>query len=306
LFDFCERIDRRTVAKAAVEKMVMAGAFDAFGRRASLFAGVPKAFQAADERAADKKRGQKSFFDVFEGDATAGDAGGVGSDHGLPDVPEWPETERLKFEKEALDFYISSHPLAQHDEQLKRFRTHDAAQVVKLPAGATVLAGGMVTQLQMRTVQKNGKRWGMFHLEDFTGQCKCILWSDEYARFKDTVTPDAVLLFEGVVEWREGGSAGDLIVKKVLTVDEARREMTKSLLLRVPYTADDEALRRLDAVSLVLKRSRGQTPVFLSVRDANGRQVQLKLNNEFAVDPSSLRPEELEMILGPGTVLFTR
>src|SRR5262249_29390760 len=52
-FDFCERIDRRIVSKAAVEKMVMAGAFDGFGRRAAHFAAVAKAYQAADERAAD-------------------------------------------------------------------------------------------------------------------------------------------------------------------------------------------------------------------------------------------------------------
>jgi DNA polymerase-3 subunit alpha len=304
LFDFCERIDRRTVQKAAVERMVMAGAFDAFGRRAALFACVAKAFQAADERASDRKRGQKSFFDVFDADADAG--GEAAAPPGLPDVPEWPDAEKLKFEKEALDFYISSHPLAQFDEQLKRFRTHDAAQALKLAHGTPVLVGGMVTQLQMRTVQKNGKRWAMFYLEDFTGQCKCILWSDEYARFKDVAANDAILLLEGVVEWREGGSAGDVIVRKVLTLDEVRKEMTKSVLLKVPYTEDADALRKLDAVSLVLRRNRGQTPVFLSVRDPNGRQVQLKLNAEFAVNPANLRAEELEMILGPGAVLFTR
>ena len=164
----------------------------------------------------------------------------------------------------------------------------------------------MITQLQPRTVQKNGKRWAMFYLEDFTGQCKCILWSDEYARFKDLVVGDAVLLLEGVVEWREGGTTGDLIVKKVLTIDEARKDMTKSLLLRVPYSDQEEVLRKLDAVSLVLKRSRGQTPVYLSIRDPNGKQVQLKLSGEFTVNTSSLRADDLEMILGPGTVLFTR
>jgi DNA polymerase-3 subunit alpha len=306
VFDFAERVDRRTVQKAAVEKMVMAGAFDAFGKRAAVFQAIPKAYQAADEKASERRRGQKSFFDMF-GDA--GDDPGPADPAaatGMLDVPEWPEPEKLKFEKEALDFYVSSHPLAQHDEQLKRFRTHDAAQIVKLPTGTAVLAGGMVTQLQVRTVQKNGKRWAMFYLEDFTGQCKCILWSDEYARFKDVVTPDAVLLFEGAVEWREGGSAGDLIVRKVLTADDARREMTKGLLLKMPYSDDDEALRKLDAVGLVLKRHRGATPVFLSVRDGGGRQVQLKLSAEFAVDPARLRAEELEMVLGPGAVLFTR
>ena len=306
IFDFAERVDRRTVQKAAVEKMVMAGAFDAFGKRAALFAAIPKAYQAADERAADKRRGQKSFFDMMGDDDDPAPTADGGSSHGLPEVDEWPERERLKFEKEALDFYVSSHPLAEYDEQLKRFRTHDAAQIVKLSAGTPVLAGGMVTQLQVRTVQKNGKRWAMFQLEDFTGQCKCILWSDEFARFKDVVTPDAVLLFEGAVEWREGGSSGDLVVRKVLTADEARKEMTKSVLLKMPYADDDEALRKLDAVSLVLKRNRGGTPVYMSVRDGGGRQVQLKLSAEFAVNPTTLRPEELEMLLGPGAVLFTR
>jgi DNA polymerase-3 subunit alpha len=307
LFDFCERVDRRTVQKSAVERLIMAGAFDAFGRRRALFEAVPKAFAAADERASDKRRGQKSFFDLFGGEGDGnGDGDAAASDHGLPDVPEWPDAEKLKYEKEALDFYISSHPLARHEEQLKRFRTHDSAQVVKASHGTPVLVGGMVTQMQMRTVQKNGKRWAMFYLEDFTGQCKCILWSDEYARFKEMVVDDAVLLFEGVVEWREGGSAGDLIVKKVLTVDDARREMTRSIVLRVPYTEDEEELRKFDAVRVILKRNRGQTPVYLNVRDANGRQVQLKLDAELSINPANLRAEELEMILGPGAVLFAR
>src|SRR5437763_13394837 len=53
LFDFCERVDRRVVQKAAVEKLIMGGAFDTMGRRAAQFASVAKAFQSADQRAAD-------------------------------------------------------------------------------------------------------------------------------------------------------------------------------------------------------------------------------------------------------------
>ncbi|HXD85132.1 MAG TPA: DNA polymerase III subunit alpha [Urbifossiella sp.] len=306
LYDFAERVDRRIVPKSAVERLVMAGAFDAFGRRSAHFAAVAKAYQSADERASDRRRGQKNIFDMFAADA-ADDGGPADSpDPGLPDIPEWPDTEKLKFEKEALDFYMSSHPLAQHEDQLKRFRTHDAAQAVKLTHGSPVLLAGMVTGMQMRTVQKNGKRWAMFQLEDFTGQCKCILWSDEYARFKDQVVDDAVLLFEGAVEWRDGGTAGDVIVRKILTIDDARKEMTRSLLLRVPYATDEEALMKLDSLGAVLKRNRGQTPVFLSVRDPQGKQVKLKLGDGFAVNAANLRAEDLEMILGPGSVIFTK
>ena len=121
----------------------MAGCFDTFGKRASHFAAVAKAYQAADERAADRRRGQKSFLDLFGGgEDDESNANGVGPDHGLPDVPEWPETEKLKFEKEAIDFYISSHPLAQHDEQLRRFRTHDCGDLAKgRPAPRPASAG---------------------------------------------------------------------------------------------------------------------------------------------------------------------
>jgi DNA polymerase-3 subunit alpha len=309
-FDFCERIDRRVVQKAAVEKMVMAGAFDAFGSRAAHFAAVAKAYQAADERAADRRRGQKSILDLFEaGDDGDGGGGGPGSGHGLPDVPEWPETEKLKFEKEAIDFYISSHPLAQHDEQLRRFRTHECAELAKARNGTEGRVGGMIVELVVRTANKGrntGRKYATFRIEDFTGTVRCIMWSDEYARFQTLVVADAVHLFEGVLNWQEGRAEPDFQVKKVLTLDEARREFTKSMLIKLPYADDEGSLKKLDAVGVVLKRYRGACPVYLSVRDANGRQVQLKLNDEFRVNPADLNVEELEMVLGPGAVLFSR
>ena len=108
------------------------------------------------------------------------------------------------------------------------------------------------------------------------------------------------------MEWREGGTAGDVIVRKVLTIEDAKKEMTRSLLLRMAYTDDDESLRKLDSVGAVLKRNRGSTPVFLSVRDPQGKQVKLKLSDAFAVNAANLRAEDLEMLLGPGSVVFTR
>ncbi|MFO0823293.1 MAG: hypothetical protein U0792_09255 [Gemmataceae bacterium] len=308
-FDFCERVDRRIVQKSAVERMVMAGAFDCFGNRASHFATVAKAYQAADERAADRRRGQKSILDLFDSEGDDSSPNGDGKNHGLAEVPEWPETEKLKFEKEALDFYMSSHPLAQHDEQLRRFRTHDAGELAKGKSGTEARIGGMITNFEPRTANKGrnmGRKYAMFRIEDFTGSVRCIMWSDEYARFGSLMKNDAVYLFEGTLNWGAERAEPDFQVKKVLTIDEARTEFTKSMLIKLAYTEDEASLRKLDAVSLVLKRYRGSCPVYLSVRDANGKQVQLKLNEEFRVNPGALKVEELEMVLGPGAVLFSR
>ena len=78
------------------------------------------------------------------------------------------------------------------------------------------------------------------------------------------------------------------------------------MLLKIPYTSDEGSLQKFDAIGLVLKRYRGSCPVYLSIRDANGKQVQLKLNDDSKINPASIKVEDLEMILGPGAVLFSR
>jgi DNA polymerase-3 subunit alpha len=306
LFDFCERVDRRIVQKAAVEKMIQAGAFDQFGPRAPQFAAVAKAYAAAEERAAEKRRGQGGLFDEFGSHSPVSDI----LNPALPDVPEWPQTEKLKFEKEALDFYITSHPLAQYDEQLRRFRTHEAGDLAKGGKnGVDARIAGMLTNLDVRTANKGrnmGRKYAMFRIEDFSGSVRCIMWSDEYSRYREVIVNDLVAVFEGVLNWAPDRAEPDFQVKKVLTIDEARREFTKSMVLKLPYSEDEEVLRKLDAVSLVLKRYRGPCPVYLSIRDCNGKQVQMKLSDAYHVNPAVLKLEELEMLLGPGSVIFSR
>jgi DNA polymerase-3 subunit alpha len=304
LFDFCERVDPRVVTRAAVERLIKAGAMDVFGRRAAQVMALEAAFDAAAQRIADRKRGQRNFFDLLGGDAGANGPADADGAAGLPDVPEWPELEKLKFEKEALDFYVSSHPLAQFDDQLRRFRTHATADAMKARHGTEVRLGGMITALQVRTT-KTGKRFAIFRLEDFTGQIKCVLWSEELQRFKDLVADDRIHLFEGVVEWGDRAEP-DVIVKRVLTADDARKELTRGLLVRMAYADDDETLRKVDWLGKALARYRGSCPVYLSVRDPAGRAAQFKLGSDYWVNPATVPVDELEKVLGPGAVVFTR
>jgi DNA polymerase-3 subunit alpha len=314
LFDFCERVDRRIVTRAAVERLIKAGAFDAFGRRAALFAALERAYQAAEERTADRRRGQKSLIDLLiDGHSTGGGLNGHSATtlatDGLPDVPEWSETDKLKFEKEALDFYMSSHPLAQHEEQMRRFRTHECAEIYKVKAGSEARLAGMIVDLVIRTANRGrnaGRKYATFRVEDFSGSIRCILWSDEYARYRDLVQPDAVYLFEGIVNLAPERVEPDFQIKRIFTLEDARREFTKSLLLRMPYSDEPHVLQKLDGLRLILQRYRGTCPVYLIVRDVRGRQAHLRLGDAYRVDPAQLPIEQLEMILGRGAVMFSR
>ena len=79
---------------------------------------------------------------------TAAGTGPAGHGELLPDVPEWSDSEKLKNEKEALDFYFSSHPLAQHEAELRRFASHSVEQLAKLEANQEVLLAGMLNQVR--------------------------------------------------------------------------------------------------------------------------------------------------------------
>jgi DNA polymerase-3 subunit alpha len=303
IFDFCERVDHRIVSRAAIERLIKAGAFDSITpRRAALMHVLPRALQAAGELQEDRKHGQRNFFDAGDSvaAATADPQGGAGL---LPDVPDWPDSEKLKNEKEALDFYITSHPLAQYGELLAGFSTCRLDRLGDLPPNQEVLIGGMLVQVRFQNTKKarNGNsRYARFRIEDLNGSAECVLWPDDFVRYKDDVKEDRICFVKGIVE-RTREEPG-LIVSRILTIEQAQREMTKGLVLSFDVNDDP---RRLEHVARVLKRTPGSCPVFLHVRDTTGKRALLKAGEDYRINPLAVEMPELELLVGEGRVRFS-
>jgi len=298
IYDFCERIDHKIVPRSAIEKMIKAGAFDTFGKRSALMQVLPRAIQTAEEQAIDRKRGQRNFFDVMDDGEAAAEFAAA---EPLPNIPEWPEAERLKNEKEALDFYLSSHPLAEHEADLARFVTYSVEQARRLDGGE-VRIGGMMTQVRSFVSKKSNKPYVRCKIEDFTGAAECVMWPENYDRFREMFVEDRICLAQAMLE-RGDRDEPIFVLSKVLTVEQARRELTTGMLLRMSLRNHEP--EHVDALARVLRRSPGSCPVQMQITDAGGRRARLKLGEEFRVDPSRLALDELEMILGRGGVVFT-
>ncbi|MCI0463648.1 MAG: DNA polymerase III subunit alpha [Gemmataceae bacterium] len=302
LFDFCERLDLKTVPRAAIEKLIKAGSMDCFGaHRAQLWHVLPRAWQSATQLQADRRHGQMSLFETFDGPATAEQTAA----EALPDVEEWPPAEKLKFEKEALDFYVSSHPLAQYGDTLRLFSTHDTSKLRALESGQDVLIGGMLTLVRLGNTKKarNGNsRYARFKVEDFSGQAECVMWPDDYVRYKDLVENDRICFVSATVE--KSRDEPGLVVQRILTVEQAQKERTKGVMLALRL--GEHTPGQLDQVARILERARGSVPVFLLVRDGAGKRMKLKASDSFRINPVNLPRAELEAILGPGTVHFAR
>ncbi|MCC6418324.1 MAG: DNA polymerase III subunit alpha [Gemmataceae bacterium] len=304
LFDFCERIDVKLVSKAAIEKIIKAGAMDCFGaRRAQLWHVLPRALQSASQLQTDRKHGQLNLFEAIDGSDAPAD--GAGAAEALPEVEEWPPAEKLKYEKEALDFYVSSHPLAQYDDMIQLFSSHRAGSLRELENGQEVLIGGMLTLVRFMNTKKarNGNsRYARFKLEDFSGIAECVMWPDDYVRYKDLVEEDRICFVGATVE--KTREEPGLLVNRILTIEQAQKERTTGVVLALRLA--EHGPGQLDQVARILQRARGSVPVFLYVRDAVGKQMVLKAADLFRVNPTNLARGELEAVLGPGTVHFSR
>jgi DNA polymerase-3 subunit alpha len=300
LFDFCERVDLRIVPRPAIEKLIKAGAVDGFGARRSQWMYVlPKGLQAAGELQQDRRAGQRNFLDVFQENLSEP----LPAAQTLPDIPEWSDSEKLKNEKEALDFYFSSHPLTQHENDLRRLASHSVEQLGQLGANQEVIVGGILTQVRFQNTKKarNGNsRYVRCKLEDLTGAVECVMWPDDFLRYKDDFQEDRVCIVKGTVE-RTREEPG-LILSRVLSIPQAKQELTKWLKLSLNLLLHNPTA--IEQVARVLQSSPGGCPVYLDIRDAAGRHCRLKAGESYRVNPTTLMSGELEMLLGAGCVQF--
>jgi DNA polymerase III subunit alpha len=299
LFDFCERVDQKLVPKGAMEKLIKAGAFDTFrAHRAQLMQAMPRALQAASDRQKDSRAGQMSLFDAAaEIVATAPSA-----NEGLPDVEPWPETEKLKYEKEVLDFYFSSHPLAQREKDIRRYISHSVAELKGVPADTEVTIGGMLTQVRVMSYkkpQRNGNtRYGRCKVEDFSGVLESVMWGDEFVKFKDHFAEDEVVLARGNLERKTDQPV--LQITRLMTLEQAQRELAKELHLL--FRLERHGPLDVDVLGGLLRKTPGACPVILTVKDKAGKRCILKLGRECCVNPATYLRDDLESLLGQGSV----
>jgi DNA polymerase-3 subunit alpha len=242
--------------------------------------------------------GQRNLFDAFAGEPAAVAAE---PQETLPDVPTWSETDKLKYEKEVLDFYLSSHPLAQNEKLLARYRSHTAEELKHLDADQETTLAGMFTQIALKNTQKarNGNsRYFLARIEDMTGSAKCVMWPDDFSRVKEEIKDDRPYVIKGIVDRRR--EEPTLVINRILKLEDAQRELARGLylLVRLGRTQPDD----IDRLAALLRDARGSCPVFLTVKDGADRFCVLKLSREFAINPSNFPQDELEAILGPNSV----
>lgn len=307
LTDFFEKVDVQKCGKSHTEKLIDAGAFDGLlppgGHRAQLVAMLPRLADGASRTQKDRRRGRRSLFETLEADP---DSMTVSDD--LPAAEPWTTAELLRREKETLDMYLSSHPLAAWASEIAAFSTHSVGELAGA-AGRKVVVGGLISGVRLMNT-KNSRpgaptRYARFKLEDMASVVECVMWPDAYEKFGPGLVDDAVVY--ATATGQENRDKVELVVARLTPVEGGAAALARGLAVRVFTGGTHPSL--LDRLAVALAKFRGppraqRVPVFLVVSDPAGRMAELKADDEWAVCPTAVSVPDLEELVGVGNVRF--
>jgi DNA polymerase III subunit alpha len=196
LFDFCRRVDMTAVNRRVIESLIKCGAFDSTQvSRARMIGTLDDAMKAGQAHQRDQSSNQFDIFGMLgtsaKGSKKPGDV--------YAQVSEWSAQEALAFEKEALGFYITGHPLDKFDRVLKKIASGTIAALKEKGQPGEVKIGGVVSSLRLRNTKK-GDRYGSFNLEDKTGFIEVIAWPDTYKKCFALLGADDPIYVKGRLE----------------------------------------------------------------------------------------------------------
>ena len=266
LFDLAKRVDLRMINKKAFESLAYAGGFDSFKdtHRAQYFSsdtdnstGIEKAIKFAHKFKENENSAQASLF-------------GSGGSVELPEptfspATAWGLIEKLKYEKDVIGIYLTSHPLDNYKFEIKHFcpnKVSELQMINKMKASEVepevalefnriknkeVVVGGIIQSANHR-VAKSGKPFGSFVIEDYSDSYEIMVFGEDYVKFKGYLQEGYFVQIRGLVQerFKQVGNWG-FELKNIQLLSDLREKMAKSFTIQFPlHKLDSEFIAELE------------------------------------------------------------
>ncbi len=298
VFDLCKRVPGRLLNKRTLESMALGGAFDCFTgtHRAQYFQldpkdgmnGLEKAVRYGAALANDGQQAQANLFeDMPEENIT---------EPQLPAAPEWSKLEFLKKEKEVVGFYISGHPLDGFRFEIKQFCNTKIEHLSRIDElkNRDLTFPGIIIDSEER-MSKNGKPFGFFTIEDFTGNTRLVLFGEDYGKFKHMLIKESLVFIRARVQMRFANSTDlELKVTSMDYLKDAADKMVKMVNLKMRLR--DLSSNNVNKIEALLKRHEGKTPFKMQIFDLENNVNLGFESTKFKVKVNGQLLDELKVL----------
>jgi DNA polymerase-3 subunit alpha len=297
LADLCGRVDLRQVGRRTLEAMVKAGCFDGFGpNRATLASMLPAAMQLGEQSTRAVAAGQDDLF----GGLVEPVAANAPSPIEVTALPEWSEALRLQGERDTLGLYLTGHPIAEYEQELRQLV---AARIADLggprpAAGATSWGGSgrnVTVAGLVHEIRRRGQRMTLV-LDDRSGRIEVSMFDDVYQQHRHVIARDAILVVEGQLRFDEFIEDWRVNAKKLTPIEELREREARRLIIRWPAGAAD--IRFIQRLEETLRPCTGGRCGVAVHYMGSGARATLALGDEWSVRPTRELLEGLGRLVG--------
>jgi DNA polymerase-3 subunit alpha len=292
-FDICRDPDAKAVNKRVLESLIKAGAFDSLGlARSQCFHLIDAMLQFSHEVVRAKNDKQTL---LFGGDRLE-----------PPEIPAeirtmrpWDEALTLSYEKDALGFYISGHPLAQY-KNLRSLITHTVSELDDArDAGTEVRLAGIISGVKPLKTKKD-ESMAAFILEDMSGQVDVIAFPEPFRKFYEYIREDTQV-------WLKGKFVADADSRKVqvlhiMPLAGAFLSQAKKVVIRIFVPGLEETV--LDSLRDILEKHPGECPVVFELETPHVSRVVTQSVEVKGVAPSDAMAKAIEDVLGEDSVII--
>jgi len=296
--DFMNSAPRAIINKRIIEGLIYGGAFDSMGAtRKALIDSLEPNLKMYQKAARAKPAQSVSLFDGldFEDDMKV--------EYNVLPAAEYPEMERLRFERAVLGLYVSAHPLdALNFGQIANQKIIDLTEE-KTPAiegfaargkePNYTIAGILTTFARRKT--KVGKNFGSGVLEDKSGSIDIVLFSKTFDEYQALLNIDGVYALSGYSQKREGQGLS-FIVNSVRPLEFSN---SGTMAIRVKVTADQWERGEFDLIQRLTRHvttDKSSTDVVVSIRALNGDISEETISLGVKASPALL--QEIRELFG--------
>ena len=297
LLDFSKKVNVKLGGKKSLESLSKAGAFDSIcDSRSIALACIPDMLKEGDKKASDE---------LFAGDLFSNVEEDFNPYDQYKDVNPLNFSQKLKYEKEALGFYISGHPVEAIKDDIKDLRSHKISDLDANTSSATIV--GLVNSTRQIKDSKN-KPITFVNFDDESGSMDGIILSDLYEEKYGIIQEDTILKFYGSVEVddyrsRETNSTMyRMRVKNINAVESDLVDSKKDLLIICDTVSGDS----LQEIKLKLNKIDpdfwgGESKVKLKILK-DSTEALISLNDNFMIDLNSENLDNLRSIFGDNKI----
>ena len=251
MYTFVQDMDISKVNKSVLENLIRAGAFRQF--EGSMAANLSIYGDALEQKKKSNKgitADQMSLFDE-------GQIEGEQFSQEIPEISEIKESQKMKFEKEALGMYLTTHPMKEHEQYLKGKITDNLGNInlglnreeseaseedvviksSKYREGQRVILAGLIPAIKT-IVTKKGQMMAFAKLEDMTGSIEMVIFPSVYEKYRRILDEDVVIIAEGKLSSKDGVEYNLLVDK--MRLPEKGIEEERIVKLRITEELNSE------------------------------------------------------------------